>query len=293
MAAPRIPLMAGEPKFTPSRSLVKATYRLLMADKSMVALLFGGGLAAATVLGAIMFPAWFFGHITPNVIGGGLPGLLVYAAALWAASFVMALVTGAVVAAAMIRADGGAPTVRAALAVAWSRRWQLAAWAMVTAIVGVLMNLLERLGIAGLAVRLVVGIGWAVATIFAVPLVVSEGTLPAATLRRSATMVRDTFGTTLRSNIRLAVPWVIGMIVALIAAVTGVIIMIVGVNDHQAGTALTGAAFAVVGGVSFFFTVVTSAALSAYLNTMIFRYANGQPIPGINPADLPPLRTAS
>ncbi|HUZ38848.1 MAG TPA: DUF6159 family protein [Streptosporangiaceae bacterium] len=283
----------GGAKFTPSRALVKATYQLLMADKSMIVLLFGGGVAAAAVLGGIMFPAWFYGHITPNIVGSGWVGIVVYAAAIWAATFVMVLVTGAVVAAAMIRADGGTPTVRAAIGVAWSRRWQLAAWATVSTLVGVLMNLLQRFGIGGLAVRLVAGIGWAVATIFAIPLVISEGTMPAATLRRSAAMVKGTFGATIRSNIRLAAPWVIAMVVSLIVAVAGVVAIAVGVSGHLTGTALLGGAIAVVGGVSFFFTCVTSAALSAYLHTMLFRYATGQPIPGIDPADLPPLRATS
>lgn len=290
MPAPRPP---RPPKFTPSQALVQATYRLLMADKSMVALLLCGGLAAAAAVGGIMFPAWFFGHITPNVIGDGWPGLLVFAAALWAAAFVMGLTTGAVVAAAMIRADGGTPGVRAALAVAWSRRWQLAAWAAVSTAAGLLVGLLQRFGIAGLVVRLVAGISWAVATIFAIPLVISEGTMPAATLRRSATMVRATFGATLRSNVRLAAPWMIAMFAALIAAFAGVITMAIGVGSHETGTALIGAAVTAAGGVAFFFTAVTSSALSAYLNTMLFRYATGRPIPGINPADLPPLRTTS
>lgn len=178
-------------------------------------------------------------------------------------------------------------------AVAGARQGQLAAWATVSTLVGVLMNLLQRFGIGGLAVRLVAGIGWAVATIFAIPLVISEGTLPAATLRRSAAMVKGTFGATIRSNIRLAAPWVIAMIVSLIVAVAGVVTIAAGVSGHRTGTALLGGAIAVVGGVSFFFTCVTSAALSAYLHTMLFRYATGQPIPGIDPADLPPLRATS
>src|SRR5712692_10186954 len=108
MAAARMRRKPAGPKFTPSRALVEATYRLLMADKSMVGLLLAGGFASAAALALIMFPAWLFGHITPSLTGSGLLGLLVFASALWASSFVMQMVTGAVVAAAMIRADGGA-----------------------------------------------------------------------------------------------------------------------------------------------------------------------------------------
>jgi Family of unknown function (DUF6159) len=293
MAVARMRRKAARPKFTPSRGLVDATYRLLMADKSMVGLLLAGGFASAATLALIMFPAWFFGHITPSLTGSGLLGLLVLTSALWASSFVMQMVTGAVVAAAMIRADGGAPSVRTALAVAWSRRWQLAAWALVSTIVEVLLSKLQRFGMAGIAARHVAGIGWAAATIFAVPLVISQGTMPGATLRRSATMARENLGAAVRSQVRLAAPWIAGMIAALLVTMSGIIALAVGVNDRQAAAALIGAALAGAGGVAFFFTAVTSAALSAYLDTMLFRYATGQFIPGINPADLPLLSAAT
>lgn len=290
---PRMAPTPSGPKFKPSKALVKATYDLLMADKWMVGLLLAGAAASAAVMGGIMFPAWFFGHITPDPKGGGgLLGLAVYAAAMWASSFVFVLVSGAVVAAAQTRADGGRPTVRQALAVAWSRRGPLAAWAATATVVGLLMSLLERFGAAGLVVRFLTGIGWAVATIFAVPLLISEGTMPVATVRRSATMVRDTFGPTVRSNVRMAVPWIVAQVVALLVGISGVIALVIGVEDADLTTALVGAGFAVVGGVAFFFTAAISQALTAYLNTMLYRYATGQPIPGINPADLPPLRTA-
>lgn len=281
------------PKLRPSSALVRATYDLLMADRWMVALLLGGAAASTAVMGGIMFPAWFFGHITPDPKGGGgLLGLAVYAAAMWAASFVFVLVSGAVVAAAQIRADGGRPTLRQAMAVAWSRRGPLAAWAATATIVGLLMNLLERFGVAGLAIRFLTGIGWAVATIFAVPLLISEGTMPLATVRRSARMVRDTFGPTVRSNVRMALPWIVAQVVAVLVAVSGGVCLVVGVQEHHLTLALVGALLAAVFGVAFFFTAAVSQALTAYLNTMLYRYATGQPIPGIDPGQLPPLRTA-
>jgi hypothetical protein len=243
-------------------------------------------------LAAILLPAWYFGHITPTV-SGGVPGVLVFGCALWASSFVIQLVTGAVVAAAMIRADGGDPTVRAALAVAWSRRWQLAAWALAATIVGLVLARLQRFGVAGFAARLVAGLGWAAATIFAVPLVISEGTMPVATARRSARMVQQHFGTAFRCQIRLAAPWVAVMVVTMLAVVPGVIVMVMGLEGHNAAMALTGGVITAVAGTAFFFAAVMSAALSAYLVAMLFRYVTGRPIPGISPDELPPLLAAT
>jgi hypothetical protein len=284
----------GGPKVTPSKALVDATYRLLIGDRRMLVLLLVGSLASMVVLVAIVFPAWFYAGVFPNFSEGGVVGLAVYAAALWASSFVSVVVTGAVVAAALERAEGGAPTVRHALEVAWSRRGPLAGWALLSTGVGVLMSLLERFGAAGLVVRLLAGVGWAVATIFALPLVIGEGTGPFRTLRRSGAMVRDTFGPTLRSNIRLAVPWIVAGWVAATVVCAGVPMFAIGLNDHNVALALVGGMMAAVGGVVGFFTMVTSSALSAYLNTMLYRYATGAPLPAaVNRADLPPLRAAT
>lgn len=276
------------PKVTPSKALVRATYQLLMADRAMVVLLFVGGVASAAVLGGILFPAWFVGHVTPTP-SGGLAGFAVYAAALWASSVISELVTGAVVAAAVIRAEGGNPTVRDALAVAWSRRWPLMAWAAVSTVVGLGMAVLERFGVAGLLVRVFTGVGWAAATLFAVPVVITEGTMPLATVRRSVGTLTATFGPSLRSNVRLSAPWVVAEAVSLVATIAAVVTMLVGVHDHDLRVALSGGAVAAIAGIGFGFAAITRSALSAYLNTLLYRYAANQPIHGIDHRDLPPL----
>lgn len=275
-------------KFNPSPGLVRLCYRLLLEDRAMVVVLAVGGLTSTLVLAAILVPAWTFAHITPDVTHGGLPGLLVYAAALWASSFVSVLTTGVVVAAAQIRCEGGDPDVRAALRLAWSRRGPLAAWAAVSTIVALVMQLLERTGFAGWAVRVLAGIGWAVATVFAVPILIGEGTGPGETVRRSADVVRHKFGTVVRSNVRLAFPWIVAGFVTgslLLASVIGFAVAVS--TGAVVGAAAAGTAM-IVAGAMFFFCMATSSALSAYLDTLLYRYATGLPVPPIEPRDLPP-----
>ena len=281
------------PRFEPSRELVNAAYRLLFADKWMIGLLLVGGFAmAAAAIALIMVPATLLGAYT---FSGGAAGLwssvIATACAVWVATPVMVLVSGTVVAAAMIRADGGIPTARAALAVVWSRRRPLAAWALVSAIFGTLAILLDRLGIAGVVARFAVVLGWAVATMFAVPLVISQGTMPAATVRTSARLVGANFGTVARSQIRLAAPWTVAAIGAALEAMIGFIVLIASVG-HLPGQ-LVGAALIGMGALGFFFFAVTSAGLAAYLDTILFRYATGQPLAGIDPSYLPPVARAN
>jgi hypothetical protein len=253
----------------------------------MIGLLLVGGLATAAAVALVMVPAALLGAFTFTGGPAGLwPSVVATAVAVWAATSVMVLVSGTVVAAAMIRADGGVPTAGAALAVAWYRRRPLAAWAIFSAIIGMLASLLDRFGIAGVLARFAVALGWAAATMFAVPLVISQGTMPAATLRASAGLVRANFGTVARSQIRLAAPWTVAGIGAVLEALIGSIVLMVS-GGHAPGV-LVGAAMAALGALGFFFVAMTGAGLAAYLDTILFRYATGQSVPGIDPSFLPP-----
>ena len=237
----------------------------------------------------IVFPAWYWGGVSPTLQDGGLAGFVVLALALWASNFITVLSSGAVVAAAMMRADGQDPTVGSALAAAWSRRGPLAAWATVSTLVGLLSRALERFGLEGAIVRLLAGVAWGVATIFAVPLIITDGTMPIETVRRSASIVKNTFGRTIRSQIRLSWVWAVAMVAAMLVAAYGAGAVAVGVDTADPIEIAGGALVALVGVLVFLFACVTSSALTAYLTTVLFRYATGLPVPGIDPADLPPL----
>lgn len=278
-----------EKKFNPSPGLVRLSYRLLLEDKAMVAVLFIGGLASTLVFAAITIPAWTFANIVPIPTSGNWFGFLIYGVAVWASSFVSILTLGVVVAAAQIRCEGGAPDIRRALAVAWSRRAPLAAWAALSTIVALLMLLLERLGIAGVIVRLLTGLAWAVATIFAVPILISEGTGPFETAKRSAHIVKNELGTVIRSNVRLALPWVVVMIGSGVVAGVGAVAFVIAASDGATAVAVIAAVPMILGGITFVFCAITSSALSAFLDTLLYRYANGLPVPEIESRDLPPV----
>ena len=279
---------AKSPQYKLSPALVHTTYRLLLEDKAMVVVLFVGAVASTAVLTAIMVPAWAFAHIQPTPRGGPA-SLAVYGLALWASSFVSVLASGVVVAAAQIRCEGGQPDVRQAVRLAWSRRGPLLAWAALSTVVALLMQLLDRLGLAGAIVRLLAGVTWAVATVFAVPVIITEGTMPVATVRRSALVVRNNFGSMVRSNVRLAIPWIAATFATALLAAGGAVMLALGISAGEVDVIVVGSLITLFGGVAFFFCSSTSSALSAYLDTLLFRYANALPVPGIDVRDLPRL----
>jgi hypothetical protein len=272
-------------EFKASGALVDATYSMLFADKAMVALMFVGGVLASAAGFAVLGPPVLWGDVTPSFSGGGVVGALVAGAALGAFTFVLQLTTGTVVAAAALRAEGTPPTVRRALGVAWSRRRQILAWAAVSTFVGVAIRGLERLGIGGVIGALTLNIGWAAATVFSMPVVIIEGTMPLQTLRRSSRVLKDNLGATVFGGLRLALPWTVALWTTMAMAAVGVgLIAFGGVTEIVVGSVLVTAGVCGAG-----FCVVVSSSLTAYLQTNVYRYATGRDVPGVDPGLLPPL----
>jgi len=276
------------PKFKPSAQLVEATYRMVFADKSMIVLLFAGSVLAALASAAVLVPATYWGHVTPSFSSGGVPGVLVLALSMGVASFVFQLVSGAVVAAAILRAEGRSATAREALRYAWGRRRQLLAWALLSTVVGVVVRALERMGVGGVIAALTLDIGWAFATVFATPVIMVEGTMPLATVKRSASLLRGRFTVLLISGFTAALPWIVLALGSL-----GVILVGLGLLFFAPPVgAVIGVVAIAVGAVGFAYSAAVSNAVSAYLETYLYRYAVGLPVPGVDQHLLPPLSPA-
>jgi hypothetical protein len=270
------------------KQLVRSAYRLLMQDSSMIVLLFVGGLFSGLAFLLVAVPASMLhgGSITAS--GTDVVALLAYAIAVLASTFVSVFFLGAVVAAAMMRADGMDPDVRSALGVAWSRRVPLLAWAGVSTVVGMLLRSLERSGLAGSIVRLLAGMAWGVATWFAIPVIIAEGTMPMATIRRSSQILTSRFGSNVRATVRLGLTWGLAMFGTLALAMLGGWLLLTSAPRAYAMHNL-GVLLVVVGGIAFVVVSAMWSALSAYLRTVLYRYAVGLATPGIDASELPPL----
>jgi len=109
--------------------------------------------------------------------------------------FVMTFFQTALMACIMERLDGRTPSLRAGLALACTRIPQLLAWSLLTATVGVVLNVFKEK--AGWLGRLLLGgieAVWNIATFFVVPVLVVEGVGPITAVKRSATVVRRQWG---------------------------------------------------------------------------------------------------
>ena len=273
------------------KPLLRQAWTLLMRDPSMIVLLVIGGMASGAAFLLVAGPAEL-------VLGSSLEkssnpvAFAVQAVALLASTFVSTFFTGAVVAAAMERADGGDPDVSSALAAAWARRGPLLAWAAFATAVGLALRALERWGVAGLLVRVLAGAAWTVGTWFAVPVIMAEGTMPIDTVRRSVDVLSTRFGTNVRATVRFGLEWLLVYVGIIAVAAFGVVVLLTGVSRHQAMGLVLGVVIVLIGVVGLFVASAFQQALSAYLRTVLYRYATDRPIPGISAGVLPPMMPA-
>jgi hypothetical protein len=107
----------------------------------------------------------------------------------------------ALVGAAMIRLDGGDPTVRDGLRIASSRIVQIIGYAAIAATVGLILRLIEeRAGFIGRWIAGLIGLAFTVATFLTVPILVSRDVGPVEAVKESAALLKKTWGENIIGN---------------------------------------------------------------------------------------------
>jgi hypothetical protein len=198
----------------------------------------------------------------------------------FASSFVSIFFQAALVIGANQRADGGDPTVGSALAGAWERKGAILGWALLATVVGALIRAVEqRFGAVGRNIGILGGLAWAIATFLAVPVVVAEGVGPIDAVKRSSAIIKQTWGLGLRSTLRWGFIQFLLVLPAVLVGVIGVVL----VGQGTAGAAL-GVVLIVVALLALVGLGIVFGAISQYARAMLYRYATGRPVPGLNPA---------
>jgi len=181
--------------FGRSWELAKASLSVLRSDKELLIfpLISFVGLVLVSLVFLIPFAA--LGGINFET---GQPSIAAYALL-----FVFYLVTytvtfyfqTALVGAALIRLDGGDPTLGDGLRMATSRLPQIIGYALIAATVGMILRWIsERTGLIGQIIIGIVGFVWNIATFLVVPVLVTENIGPVDAIKRSAGLLRKTWG---------------------------------------------------------------------------------------------------
>lgn len=138
----------------------------------------------------------------------------------------------ALVAGARVRLHGGDPTVSSSLGVAMSRLHVIIPWAITTVTVGLALRLIrENMGIFGRVIAAFLGMGWAILTFLAIPVIVMEQSGPIDTVKRCTELIKRTWGENLLGQLGLGFLWFAvlppAFLIAAILAATGLVALAV------------------------------------------------------------------
>lgn len=187
-------------------------------------------------------------------------------------SFIMVFFNSALIASVKIRLAGGDPKIVDGLQIAIKLIPQIAAWALVSATVGIILDQLEQRS-KGLASWVVaaLGAGWAVAVYFVVPVLVTERTGPVKAVKRSVALIRKTWGEALVSVVGFTA---IGGLIAFAAVAVAIMAAVV----HEFSP-LIGAAIAVTLVVTIVFAALILTTLGSVFRAVLYVYATNGNIP--------------
>jgi len=261
-------------RFSRSWGLVKASASVLMKDQSLLIFPFISGLAALAVVACFALP---LGGLSALDGLSGDEGKAVSMAQYVGAFlfylsqyFVIFFFNTALVGAAMLRLDGGMPTVGDGLRIAASKIFPILGYAFIAATVGMLLRAIqERVGFIGQLVVGLLGVGWTLATYLVVPVLAARDVGPFEAVKESAELLKSTWGESVIGQAGLGLAFSLiylgvmlcGMLLVVLAAVVHSVPLVVMTIIVAVGAMLM--------------TTLVHAALSGIYAAALYRYATG------------------
>lgn len=183
-------------KFSHSWSLVKASASVLRSDKELLIFPLLSAISCILVAATFFVPAMFAGMFSGLDREHMSPLFYLFMFAFYVVQyFVIIFFNSALIGAAMIRLNGGDPTVADGIRIAMSKLPAILGYAVIAATVGVILRALqERAGFIGRFVIGLIGLAWTVASFLVVPVLVSQDIGPIDAVKRSAELLKKTWG---------------------------------------------------------------------------------------------------
>ncbi len=264
-----------------SWAYAKTSYGILWDCKKLVIFPIISGLALLVVSASFLLPLWTSGTIDTWLSAEeGESDVAMYAMLFvfyFCNYFVIVFFNCALIASALRYMETGETSLGYGLRAAVTRMFSIIGWALVSAIVGVLLRLIENSHKrAGEFISAILGTAWSAMTFFVVPVIVLEGAGPFAAFKRSLGTLRHTWGTALVGNFSLGL---LGLLVMLPVILVGwllistgsLVAVLLAVALFALGIAVNSAADTVFKGI--LFSYATDRTLPSDLDTSQFGYA--------------------
>jgi len=255
--------------------LTKKSWGLLRENPTLLRFPLYGGVATIVCALLVVGPGVYLIEDDQAAVGGPLAVIGFYLLAVIGTYFSVGLA-----AAADMIFRGQDAGVGDGLAVSRERFSQIAGWAAVSTVIGLVLNAIESQGTLGQIFGRVLAVGWSLITFLAVPVIALEGTGPFATLKRSASLFRSRWGQQITGNIAIGgAVFLFGVLPSALLIFAGFLIW--------ASASFAGALLLVIGVIGLAISMLVSSALSNIFGVALYRYAlDGEAVGGFTPEEL-------
>lgn len=269
-------------RFGRGLELTKLSFKVIGKNKSLLVFPVLSGISILLLLTVVFLGFWFVPGIedAPSWLWF-IVGFVIYFLLFFISFFFQA----ALIACAYETLEGGSATLGFGLRKASSRIGSLLMWALIAAIVGMILQALEsRAGILGRIVIRIVGAAWAIATYFTVPIIVFEDVKAWAAVKRSWQTLKGSWGETIVGNLA------VGLIFFLLFLIVLPLVIALGYLGNALN--LSGVAFfamiAIAAVVYIAFIMALHAAVRGVLQAALYRYVKTGKLDITLPSWIPP-----
>lgn len=255
--------------------LTKQSWRVLMLDKELLVFPLLSGIACLVVMASFAAGLFATGSFKSDRAHEDAMFWVLTFLYYFVSYFVIVYFNSALVSCALIRFQGGNPATADGLRTANACLPRILAWVLLAATVGVVLRAIqERVPLVGRIVIALIGAAWTIATYFIVPVLVVEKLGPFDAVRRSATLMKQTWGESLVSYAGIGAAT--GLITFLGVLLIGIASVALAVAMSSIGVFLAGvaliAAFVVL-------AALVSSALSTIVQSALYLYAAEKKVP--------------
>jgi hypothetical protein len=183
--------------------------------------------------------------------------------------FVIVFFNSALVSCAVLRFNGGEPTLGDGLRMAASRLPQILGWALVSATVGLILKIIEdRSERVGQWITAILGAAWSGLTFFVIPVLVVEKLGPIEAFKRSLSLVRRSWGEAVTAHFSISLFVLLWVLLALVPGIIGIAL---------GGPALWIGIIASLG--LLILVALVAAAVNVIITAVLYQYATEKTLP--------------
>ncbi len=262
-------------RFQRSLALGRASWSVLKSDRSLALYPIVSGLASIGILIVLGLLGWVTKGSEVNAAGhteytASVATFVILVVGYVALAFVQTYFLAGLVASSDDVLNGRSTSLKQGMAVASARAGRILPWAIVQATVSAVIQAIEeRFGIVGTIVASLVGAAWSVVTFLTVPIIVFEDVGPVNALKRSGSLLKQTWGENIIGQGGLGLLMLLPMLLAFGIGALGVV----------SGTAVVAVPLIAVAVVILLVATVVVNALSGIYRTALYRYAVDGQVP--------------